>query len=174
MRHLIATIFFAIATFAPAEADAVNCQIAPSENPNINYAINPSVTFRWNPDVSFAINPDVSFSINPNVTFQYNPDVTHSINPEVNPALNPTRGPWKGFFVCSLDGRVVGASVIANNQVMVAFAGDKWIGYFVATGEGGYNFFNRANRWEGFLVPTESGGYVFFNRQNNWTLSLKR
>ena len=143
-------------------AHSSECQIPSSDNPNITYSINPNVTYRLNPDVTYAINPNVTYSINPNVTYRYNPSVTHSINPEVTTSLNPNLGEWSGYYVCSPDGRRVGASVIASEEVMVLYAGQKWIGHFVTNKRGGYNFFNRDNEWKGFLVPTSSGGYASF------------
>lgn len=134
------------------------CRISPSENPNVNYAINPNVTFKWNPDVTYSIHPNVTYSINPNVTYKYNPKVTYSINPDVTTRLNPAIGSWKGLYVCNPKGELVGASVIANEEVMILYTGREWIGHFVSNKRGGYNFFDRDNEWKGFLVPTETGG----------------
>ncbi|MCZ2290628.1 MAG: hypothetical protein LC125_01645 [Burkholderiales bacterium] len=153
---------------------AADCAIPSSDNPNITYSINPDVTYRVNPDVTYAINPDVTYSINPNVTYRYNPDVTYSLNPEVTYSLDPRNGRWNGFLICSPDGDLVGASVVANDEVMVMYAGANWTGYFVTNKRGGFNFFNRSHEWKGFLVPTRSGGFAFFNRDNKWVLSLVR
>jgi hypothetical protein len=151
---------------------ASECQITASDNPNISYSINPNVTYKWNPDVIYSINPDVIFSINPNVIYKYNPHVTYSLNPDVTYSLNPTLGKWSGYHVCTPSGELIGASVIANEDVMILFTGKDWIGYFVTNKHDGYNFFNKNNEWKGFLVPTSSGGYAFFNREKKWVLSL--
>lgn len=125
------TIAIALLSLACSAADAVDCQIATSENPNISYSINPHVTHRVEPDVTYSINPYVTYSINPNITYNCNPSVTYALNPEVTYSLNPNNGKCNGFLICSPDGRLVGASVIANDEVMVMYAGQKWIGYFV-------------------------------------------
>lgn len=117
-------------------------------------------------------NPNVTYAINPNVTYKYNPNVTYAINPNVTTRLNPTVGSWSGYRVCTPEGEYIGASVIADEDVMVVYSGQNWIGHFVTNNHGGYNFFNRDNEWKGFLVPTESGGFVFFNREKEWVLSL--
>lgn len=170
MRISFLTIF--LLSFAITQsAYSAGCTIASADNPNITYSINPNATYRLNPDVTYAINPDVTYSINPNVTYRYNPSVTYSINPEINTSLNPNLGKWSGYFVCSPDGRSVGASVIANEDVMIFYAEQKWIGHFVTNKRNGFNFFNRDNEWKGFLVPT-NGGFAFFNREMEWVLSL--
>jgi hypothetical protein len=153
---------------------AAECTIPSSDNPNVTYAINPNVTYKWNPDVTYAVNPNVTYAINPNVTYKYNPNVTYSINPNVTTKLNPYIGSWKGFHVCTPSGELIGASSIANEDVMVIYTGKKWIGHFVTNKKGGYNYFNRENEWKGFLVPTRSGGFAFFNREKEWVLSLTK
>ena len=173
MRTLRLTSLLTVAILSISfGAIGAECQISSADNPNITYSINPNVTYNVNPDVTYAINPDVTYSINPNVTYRYNPSVTYTLNPDVKSTLNPTLGKWNGFFVCAPDGRKVGASVIATDEVMVLFAGGNWTGYFVTNGRDGYNFFNRDNEWKGFLVPTSSGGFAFFNREKVWKLSL--
>lgn len=158
----------------PSSLVAQDCTIPVSDNPHVTLGINPSVTFRWNPDVTFAINPDVTFSINPNVTYRYNPNVTYSINPDVTTRLSPYASSWTGFHLCSTDGSKVGAAVVANDDVIILFAGGDWIGHFVTNRRGGYNFFNRQLDWRGFLVPTASGGFAFFDRDKNWVFALLR
>ncbi len=153
---------------------AQECKIPSSDNPNVAYSINPNVTYKWNPDVTYAINPNVTYSINPNVTYKYNPNVTYSINPNVTTKLNPYIGDWTGYFVCTPDGDLIGASVIANEDVMVIYTGKNWIGHFVTNKKGGFNYFNRENEWKGFLVPTSSGGFAFFNKEKEWVLSLTK
>jgi hypothetical protein len=148
------------------------CAISSRSNPDVNYSINPDVTYSLNPDVTYAINPDVIYSINPNVTYRLNPMVTYSINPDVKTALNPNLGRWSGFVVCTPDGKDIGASVVANEDVMIFYAGTNWIGHFVTNNRSGFNFFNRDNEWKGFLVKTEDGGFAFFNREKEWVLSL--
>ena len=142
------TIILIILFCLPAFADSSKCRITSADNPNINYLINP------------------------NVTYKYNPDVTYSINPNVTYRLNPTLNNWNGYYVCNPSGQFVGASVIANSDVMVLFSDSEWTGHFVTNKKGGYNFFNRDNEWKGFLVPTKIGGFVFFNRDKEWVLSL--
>lgn len=153
---------------------AKDCAIPYSDNPDVTYSINPDVTYKWNPDVTYSINPDVTYSINPSVTYKYNPDVTYSINPDVTHKLNPYTNKWSGYNVCTPEGDLVGASVIANEEVMVIYTGRKWLGNFITNKKGGYNFFNRETEWKGFLIPTSSGGFVFFNRENKWVLSLTK
>jgi len=90
----------------------------------------------------------------------------------VTSRLNPNTSSWSGFNVCTPEGELIGASVIANKDVMVIYTGENWIGNFITNKKGGYNFFNRNNEWKGFLVPTKSGGFAFFNLENKWVLSL--
>jgi len=153
---------------------ADECKLSYVDNPNVTYSINPSVTYKWNPDVTYAINPNVTYAINPKITYSYNPNVTYSINPNVTSSLNPNLGSWTGYYVCTTDGELIGASVIANEDVMVIFTGQNWIGHFVTNGRGGFNYFNRDTEWKGFLVPTASGGFAFFNREEEWVLSLTK
>lgn len=168
-------LFAAVWTLAPSGVARAQdeCRITYADNPNVTYSINPNVTYRVNPDVTYSINPDVTYSINPRVTYKYNPNVTTSLNPNVTTRLNPRNGTWRGYHVCTPDGESIGASVVANDEVMVLFAGDDWIGNFVTNKNGGFNFFNRDNEWKGFLVPTSTGGFAFFNRDKEWVLSLK-
>ena len=161
-----------VAVLSTATVLASECLITRADNPNVTHAINPNVTYKWNPDVTYAINPNVTYSINPNVTYKYNPNVTYSINPNVTPSLNPNVSDWTGFYVCTPEGELVGASVIANEDVMVIYTGENWIGHFVTNRKSGYNFFNRDNEWKGFLVPTGSGGFAFFDREKEWVFSL--
>lgn len=153
---------------------AQECKISSEDNPNITYSINPNVTYKWNPDVTYAINPKVTYAINPKVTYEYNPNVTYSINPNVTTKLNPNIGSWSGYYVCTPQNKLIGASVIANEDIMVIYTGKNWIGTFVTNKQGGYNYFNRENEWKGFLVPTETGGFVFYNREKEWVLSLTK
>ena len=78
---------------------------------------------------------------NPNITYSINPNVTYSINPNVTTTLNPNIGKWKGYYVCTPESELIGASVIANEDVMVIYTGKNWIGHFVTNRKGGYNFF---------------------------------
>src|SRR5881296_2616304 len=110
----MATMWGLAAALLATSGNRQQCRLAPSDNPNITYSINPTVTYRLNPDVTYSINPDVTYAINPNVTYRYNPDVTYAINPDVTLRLNPTLGKWSGFHVCTPDGDLVGACVIAN------------------------------------------------------------
>jgi hypothetical protein len=151
---------------------AKDCKIPYSDNPFLNHSIHPGVSYKWNPDLSYAINPNVTYSINPNLTEEYNPDLTQSINPVETVKLNPHISKWNGYNVCTPNGELVGASVIANKDVMVVFTGKDWIGNFITNKKSGYNFFNLKKEWKGFLVPTKSDGYAFFNRENKWVLSL--
>ncbi len=155
-------------------AFAKDCKIPYSDNPDVTYSINPAVIDKWNPDLSYAINPDVTYSINPNFTYKYNPDVTFTINPDQTVKLNPFISKWNGYNVCTPKGEFVGASIIANEDVMVFYIGTNWIGNFITNKKSGYNFFNRKKEWEGFLVPTKSAGFAFFNRENKWLLSLTK
>jgi hypothetical protein len=38
--------------------------------------------------------------------------------------LNPANGRWQGFYVCTPDGRSIGTSVIANDEVMILYSGN--------------------------------------------------
>ena len=153
---------FLITLLFVVQAHAQQCNFDSADNPNVTYSINPNVTYKWNPDVTYSINPNVTYAINPRVTYKYNPGVTYKLNPDVTNKLNPRNGKWRGYYVCTPDKELIGASVIATDEVMVFFAGQNWTGYFVTNKKGGFNFFNRDNEWKGFLVPTKSGGFAFF------------
>jgi hypothetical protein len=153
----------------PLVYDALNPLMNNSLNPLVNEAQNPLMNDAINPLVNKAISPLMNESINYLVNDAINPLVNDAINPLVNDAINPLiNRAYPGLFFFTMHGTPAGFGVAADDGIVVLFSESlNHAGTAVPVGEM-LMIFDTGNRWIGYLVPTGSGGYTRFDITGHW------
>ncbi|NJM07121.1 hypothetical protein HC891_14490 [Candidatus Gracilibacteria bacterium] len=151
--------------------------IPTQRNPLTNDALNPLLNESINPLTNDALNPLLNESINPlmNDALNYlandalNPHTNGAINPLVNEAVNPlNNGAYPGPLFFHIQGTFAGFGVAADGDILALFnellthAGTAVpVGDMLA-------IFDTGNRWVGYLLPNGAGGYARFDIAGQW------
>lgn len=177
IKILIAFFFPAICfsqTIPPKHNPKVDPNLSPtinkSINPEKNAAINPKVNWNINPERNPTINPDTNTSINPILINELNPNKNRMLNPMYHNELHPQNPVWEGLYVFNIDDELIGYISAASQNVILYFdTAYKWLGYFVKSGKGTYNFYNTNDQWTGqFGCYDGITGFNFFEKGGEW------
>jgi len=150
-------------------------------NPYSNYLINPNSNYLINPNSNYLINPYSNYLINPLSNYTLNPKSNPYINPHnysfsgqivYDLSLNVKYFIVKAseevilFYDVELNWRYFGVKAKGEDQkkvnknkeeahpvIYVVFdLNNRWVGYMVSNGSGGFNYFSLTNQWLYFVV----------------------
>lgn len=156
-------------------------RVNPTLNPHFNYTINPNSNYLINPNSNYLINPYSNYLINPLSNYTLNPKSNPYINPHnysfsgqivYDLSLNVKYFIVKAseevilFYDVELNWRYFGVKAKGEDQkkvnknkeeahpvIYVVFdLNNRWVGYMVSNGSGGFNYFSLTNQWLYFVV----------------------
>lgn len=137
-------------------------------SPRFNSMLSPQYNSKLNPKFNSDINPTFNTGINPYFNAELNPLYNKELDPKYNPDLNPMY--HIDVVVYNLQAQPAAFICIAwPERVMVEF-NDKFefTGYWIANGQGGFNFFDTAGDFKNVVMcPNGKGGYNVFE-QEEW------